>query len=99
MLILKFHPALRSGERLTTRGNTSPLFSRQGHWHGGSTLHRLAMALALLCLLGDPVWLPSHDHGNERTLRERAWPRYLNGLTLPELVDVIAGLQARPAPR
>jgi len=92
MLVQKFHPALRSGSRLTPDSSGNALFSRQGHWDGGSTLHCVAMALALLDRIGDPVWLPYHDDGNERTFWDRAWPHYLHGLTLAELASFIAEL-------
>ncbi|CAG9202679.1 hypothetical protein [Burkholderia vietnamiensis] len=101
MLIQKFHHALRLGGGPVRTGSGSPLFSRQGHWDGGSTLHCVAMALALLDLLGDPVWLPYHDEGNERTVWDRAWPHYLHGLTLSELSGFIAELNLglRPVER
>lgn len=99
MIIQKYHPALQIGGRLGAGGSNSPLFSRQGHWDGGSALHCTAMALALLGKLEDPVWLPYHDDGNERTLWDRAWPHYLHGLTLSELAGFIAELELdlRPA--
>lgn len=92
MLVQKFHPALRFGRRLTPTSSGNPIFSRQGHWDGGSTLHCVAMALALLGRIGDPVWLPYHDGGNERTVWDHAWPHYLHGLTLRELASFIAKL-------
>jgi hypothetical protein len=92
MLVQKFHRALRFGRRLTPIGSSNPLFSRQGHWDGGSTLHCVAMALALLDRIGDPVSLPCHDEGNERTVWDHAWPHYLHGLTLSELASFIAEL-------
>ncbi len=92
MLVQKFHPALRFGRRLATVHSDNPLFSRQGHWDGGSTLHCAAMALALLGRIGDPLWLPYHEDGNERTVWDHAWPHYLHGLTLSELASFIAEL-------
>ncbi|RBB35696.1 hypothetical protein DPV79_27125 [Burkholderia reimsis] len=92
MLIQKFHPALRFGKRLTPISSGNPLFSRQGHWDGGSTLHCVAMALALLGRIGDPVCLPYHGDGPERTVWDHAWPHYLHGLTLSELAGFIAEL-------
>jgi transposase len=71
MLVQKFHRALRFGKRPTPIGSANPLFSRQGHWDGESTLHCVAMALALLDQIGDPVSLPYHDEGNGRTVWNR----------------------------
>ncbi len=92
MLIQKFHPALRPGQQLVLADSGNPIFSRQGHWDGGSTLHSVAMALALLGRIADPVWLPYHTCGAERTVWDRAWPHYLHGLTLSELASFIAEL-------
>ncbi|WP_234461226.1 hypothetical protein [Burkholderia pseudomallei] len=75
------------------------LFSRQGHWDGGSTLHCVAMALALLGRIDDPVWLPYHDEGTERTVWGHAWSHYLHGLTLSELTSFIAELNIGVRPR
>lgn len=98
MLIQKFHPAIRLGQQpvVSTTGNL--LFSRQGHWDGGSTLHCVAMALALLGKLTDPVYLPYHGCGPEQNLWDDAWPHYLNGMTLPELASFIAELNLRVRP-
>lgn len=65
MLIQKFHPAMRLGQQPVLAVSGNPLFSRQGHWDGGSTLHCVAMALALLGKLNDPVYLPYHTFGPE----------------------------------
>jgi hypothetical protein len=92
MLIQKFHHALHLASAPVRVGSGSPLFSRQGHWDGGSTLHCVAMALALIGRVDDPVWLPYHDEGNERTIWDRTWPHYLHGLTLAELEGFIAEL-------
>ncbi|MCP3706802.1 hypothetical protein M3I54_07345 [Paraburkholderia sp. CNPSo 3274] len=88
MLLQKFHPGSRLGQQLTlAHGGT--LFSRQGHWDGGSTLHYVAMALALLGKLSDPVDVPYHVSGNERVVWDHAWPHYLHGLTLSELESFV----------
>ncbi|MDN7526339.1 hypothetical protein [Burkholderia orbicola] len=99
MLIQQFHPGMRLGQQpvLTSSGN--PLFSRQGHWDGGSTLHCVAMALALLGKLADPVYLPYRTSGPEQVVWDHAWSHYLYGLTLSELASFIAELNVgvRPA--
>ncbi len=64
MLIQKFHAALYPGESPAVAATGAKLFSRQGHWDGGSTLHCVAMALALLGRIGGPVWLPYHEEGS-----------------------------------
>ncbi|MFP6557794.1 hypothetical protein WJ542_05575 [Paraburkholderia sp. B3] len=92
MLIQQFHAGIRPGQQLTVAGSGTPLFSRQGHWDGGSTLHCVAMGLALLDKLADPVALPYHAGGNERRVWDRVWPHYLHGLTLAELASFIAEL-------
>lgn len=92
MLIQKFHLGIELGQQLAIAGYGTPLFSRQGHWDGGSTLHCVAMGLALLNKLTDPVGLPYHASGNERTVWDHAWPHYLHGLTLSELATFIAEL-------
>lgn len=92
MLIQKFHAALYPGELPAVAATGAKLFSRQGHWDGGSTLHCVAMALALLGRIDDPVWLPYHEDGAERTVWDHAWPHYLHGLTLLELASFIAEL-------
>ncbi|CPF84505.1 hypothetical protein [Burkholderia pseudomallei] len=92
MLIQKFHPGIQLGQQLTIAGYGTPLFSRQGHWDGGSTLHCVAMGLALLDKLTDPVGLRYHASGNERTVWDHAWPHYLHGLTLSELASFVAEL-------
>ncbi|WP_186136265.1 hypothetical protein [Burkholderia gladioli] len=92
MLIQKFHAALYPGESPAVAATGAKLFSRQGHWDGGSTLHCVAMALALLGKIDDPVWLPYHEDGTERTVWDHAWPHYLHGLTLSELASFIAEL-------
>lgn len=92
MLIQKFHAALYPGESPAVAATGAKLFSRQGHWDGGSTLHCVAMALALLGKIEDPVWLPYHEDGAERAVWDHAWPHYLHGLTLSELASFIAEL-------
>ncbi len=95
MLIQKFHPGIRPGQQPTLTHSGNPLFSRQGHWDGGSTLHCVAMALAMLGRLSDPVGLPyhaSHAGGSEPVFWDHAWPHYLHGLTFPELAGFIAEL-------
>ncbi|RQQ21036.1 hypothetical protein DF118_35050 [Burkholderia stagnalis] len=51
---------------LVTSGNR--LFSRQGHWDGGSMFHCVAMALAMLGKLADPGYLRCHASGPEQML-------------------------------
>ena len=99
MLIQKFHPGIRLGQQPTLAESGNPLFSRQGHWDGGTTLHCVAMALALLGKLADPVWLPYRGNGPEQMLWDDAWPHYLTGLTLDELAGFVAELNlgVRPA--
>ncbi|WP_199544177.1 cysteine peptidase family C39 domain-containing protein [Paraburkholderia kururiensis] len=101
MLIQKFHAALYPGESPAVAATGAKLFSRQGHWDGGSTLHCVAMALALLGKIDDPVWMPYHDEGAERTVWDHAWPHYLHGLTLSELASFVAELNigVRPVMR
>lgn len=99
MLIQKFHPGIRLGQQPALAKLGTPLFSRQGHWDGGSTLHCVAMALALLGKLTDPVYLPYHGTGPEQIVWDDAWPHYLTGLTLGELAEFVANLNldVRPA--
>lgn len=92
MLIQKFRPAIRLGQQPTLVESGHPLFSRQGHWDGGSTLHCVSMALALLGKLAHPVYLPYHAGGTEQVVWDHAWPHYLHGLTLSELASLIAEL-------
>lgn len=89
MLVQRYHPALRFGQHLTLAESGNALFSRQGHWDGGSALHCVAMALAMLGKLADPVYPPYHTSGNERVLWNHAWPHYLHGLTLHELASFV----------
>ncbi|HDR8934489.1 hypothetical protein [Burkholderia vietnamiensis] len=92
MLIQKFHPGMRLGQQPAIAASGNPLFIRQGHWDGGSTLHCVAMALALLGKLADPVYLPYHPFGPEQIVWDDAWPHYLTGLTLGELAEFVANL-------
>ncbi|AGK48760.1 hypothetical protein BTI_466 [Burkholderia thailandensis MSMB121] len=92
MLIQKFHSGIQLGQPLSIAKYGTRLFSRQGHWDGGSTLHCVAMGLALLNKLTDPVGLSYHARGNERTVWDHAWPHYLHGLTLSELASFVAEL-------
>lgn len=96
-LIQKLHPAVQIGQ-LVTVPSGKPLFSRQGDWDGGSPLHCVAMALALLGKLSDPVQIRQHTKGPESHFWDRAWPHYLHGLTLSELESFIWELNcgARP---
>ncbi|RDU97852.1 hypothetical protein [Trinickia dinghuensis] len=89
MLIQKFHPALRPGQQLVLAHSGVPLFSRQGHWDSGSALHCVAMALALLGKLTDPVALSRSDTGPEAAFWDRAWSYYLHGLTLSEFESFV----------
>lgn len=99
MLTQKFHPSMRLGQQPAIAESGNPLFSRQGHWDGDSTLHCVAMALALLGKLHDPVYLPYHAFGPEQIVWDDAWPHYLTGLTLGELAEFVANLNldVRPA--
>ncbi|RBB37552.1 hypothetical protein DPV79_21395 [Burkholderia reimsis] len=99
MLIQKLHPGIRLGQQPVLAGSGNPLFSRQGHWDGGSTLHCVAMALALIGRIDDPVRLPYRTSGNERTVWDHAWPHYLHGLTFSELASFVweLNLGVRPA--
>ncbi|QET29230.1 hypothetical protein [Burkholderia multivorans] len=92
MLIQKFHPAMHLGQQPMLASSGNPLFSRQGHWDGGGTLHCVAMALAMLGKLADPVYLSYHTSGPEQRLWDDAWPHYLNGMTLDELADFVTNL-------
>jgi len=98
MLIQKLHPALRLGQRLTLVSSGAPLFSRQGHWDGGSALHGVAMALAMLGKLSNPVDVRCQSTGPESDFWDQAWPHYLHGLTLSELASFIAELKAGVRP-
>ena len=89
MLIQKFHPALRPGQQLVLADSGHPLFSRQGHWDSGGALHCVAMALALLGRLAEPVTLSRSDTGPEATFWDHAWPHYLHCLTLSELESFV----------
>lgn len=93
MLIQKFHPGINLHKKpVVSTASGLPLFSRQGHWDGGSTLHCVAMALALLGRLTDPVRLPFHKGSSEQRLWRAGWPHYLHGLTLTELASFISEL-------
>jgi hypothetical protein len=89
MLIQKLHPALRPGQQLVLADSGNALFSRQGHWDSGSALHCVAMALALLGKLTDPVALSQSSTGPEMAFWDRAWPNYLHGLTRSELESFV----------
>ena len=101
MLIQKLHPALKLSQQLVLADSGNPLFSRQGDWDSGSALHCVAMALALLGKLADPVALSRSDTGPEAGFWDRAWPYYLHGLTLSELESFIweLNLGVRPGAR
>lgn len=88
MLLQKLHPGLRTGQQLVIAGSDTPLFSRQGHRDCGVALHCVAMALALLGRLADPVDI-RRDTGPEASFWDRAWPHYLHGPTLPELASFV----------
>ncbi|KHK59003.1 hypothetical protein PI87_02850 [Ralstonia sp. A12] len=89
MLIQKLHPAMQPGRQLVVKDSGKPLFSRQGDWDGGSPLHCVAMALALLGKLADPVDIRRHTDGPDARFWDRAWPHYLHGLTLSELASFV----------
>ncbi|AOJ92230.1 MULTISPECIES: hypothetical protein [Burkholderia] len=92
MLIQKFHPGLRLGRQPVVAASGNPIFSRQGHWDGGSTLHGVAMGLALLGKLADPIYLPYHVSGPEQVVWDDAWPHYLSGMTMDELANFVTDL-------
>lgn len=92
MLIQQFHPGMRLGQQPTLTHSGNLLSSRQGHWDGGSTFHCVAMALAMLGKLADPVHLPYHTFGPEQMLWDDVWPHYLSGMTLDELADFVTEL-------
>jgi hypothetical protein len=96
-LIQKLHPAQRPGHRLTLSGSGAPLLSRQGDWNGGSPLHCVAMALAMLGKLSDPARLALHQGGPEAAFWS-AWPHYLHGVTLSEFVSFVWELNAGVRP-
>ncbi|MBO7771605.1 hypothetical protein J6352_09655 [Burkholderia pseudomallei] len=98
MLIQKFHSGVQLGQQPTIAASGNPLFSRQGHWDGSSALHCVAMALALLGKLADPVHLPYHAFGPEQNVWDDAWPHYLTGLTLGELAEFVANLNLDVGP-
>ena len=54
-LIQKLHPALLLGQQVMVAKSGAQLFSRQGDWDSGNTLHCAAMALALLGRLSNPA--------------------------------------------
>ncbi|WP_420996523.1 hypothetical protein ACKI2N_032625 [Cupriavidus sp. 30B13] len=97
-LIQTLHPALCLGRQLTLAASGARLFSRQGDWDGGSTLHCVAMALALLGKLPDPVRIPSRQSTAAAKLWDQAWPHYLHGLTLTELASFLWELNAGVRP-
>ena len=97
-LIQKLHPSLRVGQRLALSGCGSPIFSGQGDWDSGSASHCVAMALALLGKLSDPVDVRRSPTGPEAEFWDRAWPHYLHGLRSSELVSFILELNAGVRP-
>ncbi|WP_186125962.1 hypothetical protein [Burkholderia gladioli] len=88
-LIQRLHPSLRPGAplRLTRSGNL--LFSRQGSWDSGSALHCVAMALAMLGRLSDPVDVRGYANGPVSHFWDRAWRHYLHGLMPSELAGFV----------
>ncbi|WCM19782.1 hypothetical protein NDK50_20600 [Paraburkholderia bryophila] len=97
-LIQKLHPALHPGRRLALAGSRQPLFSRQGGWDSGSALHCAAMAFALLGKLSDPVDVRDYASGPVAHFWDRAWPRYLHGLTPSELASFVWELNSGVQP-
>jgi len=83
---------MRLGQHPTLTKTNTLFFTRQGNWDGGSPLHCVAMALALLGKLADPCHLPCHGTGSESIMWNAAWPHYLHGLTLSELTSFISEL-------
>jgi len=97
-LIQKLHPAVHPGRQLALCGSRQPLFSRQGVWDSGSSLHCVAMALALLGKLPDPVDVRGYASGPAAHFWDRAWPHYLHGLAPSELAAFIWELRADVQP-
>jgi hypothetical protein len=97
-LIQRLHPALHPGQRLTLAGTRQPLFSQQGDWDAGSALHCVAMALALLGRLSDPVDVRGYVTGPVAHFWNRAWPHYLHGLTPYGLTSFVWELNADVLP-
>lgn len=89
MLFQKLYLALRPGQQLVLAASGKPLFSRQSHRDCGSALHCVAMALALLGKLTDPVSLSRSATGPEAAFWDHVWPHYLHGLTLSEVESFI----------
>ncbi|WP_244108824.1 hypothetical protein [Burkholderia anthina] len=81
-LIQRLHPALYPGQRLALAGTRRPLFSHQDDSNAGSTLHCVAMALALLGRLSDPVYVRGDASGPVARLH------YLHGLTSSGLMTL-----------
>jgi hypothetical protein len=85
----KLHPALYPGARLVLDDTHQPLFSQQGNWDAGSALHCVAMALAMLGRLSDPVDVRGYVSGPVAHFWDQAWPHYLHGLTPSELAAFV----------
>ncbi|MCS3392749.1 hypothetical protein NX868_12610 [Burkholderia thailandensis] len=85
----KLHPALYPGLRLMLDDTRQPIFSHQGDWDAGSALHCVAMALAMLGKLSDPVDVRGYASGPVAHFWDRAWPHYLHGLTPSELAAFV----------
>jgi len=97
-LTQKLHPALYPGRQLALSASRQPLFSRQGVWDSGSSLHCVAMALALLGKLSDPVDVRGYASGPVAHFWDRAWPHYLHGVAPSELAGFIWELRADVRP-
>lgn len=97
-LVQKLHPALRPGPQLMLAGTRQPLFSRQGDWDGGSALHCVAMALAMLGMLADPVDVRAYASGPAAHFWDRTWPHYLHGLTRSGLASFVCELNTGVQP-
>jgi hypothetical protein len=97
-LIQKLYPALHPGQRLALAGTRQPLLSQQGDWDAGSALHCVAMALAMLGKLSDPVDVRGYASGPVARFWDRAWPHYRHGLTHSGLAGFVWELDAGVQP-
>lgn len=88
-LIQRLHPSLRAGSPLRLLQSGNRLFSWQGAWDSGSALHCVAMALAMLGRLSDPVDVRGNASGPVAHFWDRAWRHYLHGLMPSELAGFI----------
>lgn len=97
-LVQKLHPAPRPGLQLKLAGTCLPLFSQQGDWDDGSALHCVAMVLAMLGMLADPVDVRAYANGPAAHFWDRAWPHYLHSLTPSGLASFVCELNTGVQP-